>query len=446
MKTYYQFWFHFSLVILALFFIISCSGTRHGEKLSVEATIENQIPILIENVRKSPENPQAHYQLAKTYFDVDSMQQALTAVNKSLELNGKSNRARLLRGDIFLEQQMLKQAYQDYVDVLTSETGDEFVESIRTRFGRPFPIYLLTSGDFNNAFPYFSPDGKRIAFQSDRDGNWEIYLMDVDGTQQVRLTNNQAHDEMPVFGVRSNIIAFSSTRDDTSNRSRINKARNIFLMDLLTGNVARVVEHVADDWFPALTDRGQKIAFVSERDDERDVPFQEKLSDIYLKDLQSSKLLRLTQNQADDGSPSFSSDGKWILFASNLDGNFQIYRMNSQGQDVHKLTHGNFDCGAPHFSHDGKVITFFADKYGNFDIFMMGDQGENVIRLTNNMAQDAYPRFSSDKRKIVFHSNRTGKYQLYWIDLMNPLNHDDLTTALQNEIDALQDSETRIKD
>jgi len=85
-------------------------------------------------------------------------------------------------------------------------------------------------------------------------------------------------------------------------------------MDLETANVARQIDHPADDWYPALTNKGRQIVFTSERDDDRNVLFQERFSDIYLEDISKAKLFRLTQNEADDSSPSVSATGKLIIF------------------------------------------------------------------------------------------------------------------------------------
>jgi len=71
---------------------------------------------------------------------------------------------------------------------------------------------LLTTGT-NNAHPTWSPDSKRIAFQSNREGNSEIYVIDVDGTNLKRLTNNDVDDEYPTWSPDGNFIAFQSKRE-----------------------------------------------------------------------------------------------------------------------------------------------------------------------------------------------------------------------------------------
>ncbi len=428
-----QLWRWLMLVLIFL----SCGGRNETPIDAGSSLPAANLQFLIENANRNPENPQVHLQLARAYFENNSLDLALTSVEKSLELDEASSEARMLRGNILLAQHQVIQAYADYLAILNSPTRDEYVEQIRIKFGKPFPIHQLTRGDYNNAFPCFSPENNRIVFQSDRDGNWEIYLMDTDGTREVRLTNHVEQDEMPVFSAQENIIAFTSTRDDSAVVSRLDKNRNIFLLDLVSGKIAREIDHPADDWYPSLADNGRKLVFVSERDDAREVSYQEKISDIYFKDIRSGEIVRLTQNERDDGSPSFSADGKWILFTSTTDGFFQIYKMSINGLLIEQLTFLNGNCGAPHFSPDGQKITFFADLFGNYDIYEMDDNGENILRLTNDPAQDAYPSYSSDKRKIIFHSNESGKYQIYWIDLMNPMLADELIRELELTLSGL---------
>ena len=420
--------------IFGIMLLIGCGATRKTVKESTLASPRTNLNFLLEEVKENPKDPYVYYKLSKVYAEMDSIDYALVTVDTALGLDPNFNQAKLLRANLLLKKNRIKEGYTEYLAILKSDTGDEFVEEIRSNLGQPYPIYALTSSDYNNAFPCFSPDDRRIAFQSDRDGNWEIYLMDVDGAQAVRLTNNEAQDEMPVFGTENNIFAFTSTRDDSIHQGRLEKTRNIYVMDIVAGTAAPIEKSEADDWYPALVGKGDRLVFVSERDDLREVPFHEKWSDIYIQDLEKSTVLRLTQNEADDGSPSVVSNGKWLLFTSNRTGSYQVYRMDLKGNMVEQLTFLKGNCGAPHFSHDGKMITFFADVTGNFEIYMMDHTGTNLVQITNDQAQDSYPSFSMDKRKIIFQSNRTGKYQIYWIDLMNPLRHDDLVRNLEEKI------------
>jgi Tol biopolymer transport system component len=117
----------------------------------------------------------------------------------------------------------------------------------------------LTNNAAGDSDPAFSPDGTKIAFTSNRDGNLEIYVMDADGTDQTRLTNNAAPgDEKPNWSPGGSKIAFTSLRDG-------NYA--IYVMNALDGSEQKRLtkKAAADDYSPAFSPNGKKIAFTSGR-------------------------------------------------------------------------------------------------------------------------------------------------------------------------------------
>jgi len=171
----------------------------------------------------------------------------------------------------------------------------------------------LTNNPADDFSPSWSPDDKNIAFASDRDGNWEIYIMNTDGSGQIRLTNNTAVDGAPSWSPDDKNIAFESDRD---------------------GN-----------W------------------------------EIYIMNADGSGQTNLTDNPADDFSPSWSPDGKRIAFASDRDGNWEIYIMNADGSGQTNLTDNPVDYYASSWSPDGKRIAFESDRDGNYEIYVMNVEG-----------------------------------------------------------------------
>ena len=426
--------------LLISFLIMNCGSANKGVQ---ETTTDIQtgkigLRLLKEEVRKNPNDPQVLFRLGLAYAEMDSLDFAFTYYDSALYYNPSFARAMYERGNLLLKKNRIKEGYSQYLEVLQNDRGEDYSSEIAGRLGLPYPIHQLTKGDYNNAFGYYSPLGDRIVFQSDRDGNWEIYLMDEKGIQDVRLTHDLAHEEMPVFASDSKGIAFTSTREDSGHLDRVDMTRNIYYMDIVGNQQARIVESLFDDWYPAFTNKKNEIVFVSETDDPREINFDEKLSDIYLRDLNSGTTFRLTQNEADDGSPSVSRNGKWILFNSNRSGTFQIHRMDKKGTLVEQLTFLEGNCGGPHFSHNGKKIVFFAELNNNYDIYIMTATGQKLTKLTCHPAQDAYPCFSPDGKRIIFHSNRSGKFQIYWIDLMNPFNHEEVVKQLEKKIALLR--------
>jgi len=198
----------------------------------------------------------------------------------------------------------------------------------------------------------------KIAFISNRDGNWEIYVMNADGSELENLTNNPADDATPSWSPDGKKIAFVSVRD--------------FLWD----------------YEPSWSPDGKKIAFWSNRDGNRE---------IYVMNADGSEQRNLTNNPADDVDPSWSPDGKKIAFASRRDGklNFdEIYVMNADGSEQKRLTNNLGNDDAPSWSPDGKKIAFSSDKGGNREIYVMNADGSEQKRLTNNPGFDAYPSWS----------------------------------------------------
>jgi Tol biopolymer transport system component len=193
----------------------------------------------------------------------------------------------------------------------------------------------------------------KIAFQTNRDGNFEIYTVNADGSSPTRLTN--------VAG---------------------------------------------DDLAPAWSPDGTKIAFASARDGGG--------YEIYTMNADGSGQTRLTNNGAvDDAQPSWSPDGTQIAFTTNRDGNFEIYKMNADGTSPVRLTNNAANDSWSSWSPDGTKIAFESNRTGNFEVFTMNADGTSQINRTNNAAIDEYPDWFPDSVQLIFDSNRDGNPELY---------------------------------
>jgi TolB protein len=102
-----------------------------------------------------------------------------------------------------------------------------------------------------------------------------------------------------------------------------------------------------------------------------------------------------------------------IAFASNRDGNFEVYIMNADGSGQRNLTNHPALDSRPAWSPDGAKLAFFSDRDGSRDIYAMDADGSNVVRLTDNPASDHTPAWSPDGDKIAFVSDRAGRSQIW---------------------------------
>ena len=231
---------------------------------------------------------------------------------------------------------------------------------------------------------------ERIAFSTNRDGNFEIYSMKADGSNPLRLTTNAAGDADPSFSADGTKIAFSSGRDGNA---------EIYVMNADGTDQTRLTNNLGSDWLPVFSADGTKIAFVSDRAGVN--------SEVWVMNADGTNQTQVTNAQYPAFSPAFSPDGTQILYSS-FDGNaIEIFRINVDGSGNTNLTENTTtDNRDPSFSPDGTKIVYQVYQNGNWDIFTMNADGSNPVNITNRPGtSDTEPAFSPDGNHIVFNSN-----------------------------------------
>jgi hypothetical protein len=243
-----------------------------------------------------------------------------------------------------------------------------------------------------------------MLFSSNRDGNSEIYALNLANQSLNRLTTNTAQDIQPALAPDGIRVAYVSNQDGnneiylggTDRRTPLN----------LTGNAA-------DDQQPAWSPDGNWIAFTSTRDGNQE---------IYVMRSDGSQLRNLTNQAANDSAPTWYSVGglfgfgseDWIAFASNRDGNQEIYRVRPDGSGLTNLTSNPAQDYAPSGFPGGQTLAFVSERDGNPEIYTMNQNGGSVTRLTNNPAQDLEPAISSNGW-VLFSTDREGNLEVYVI-------------------------------
>jgi len=250
----------------------------------------------------------------------------------------------------------------------------------------------------------------QIAFVSDRDGDLEIYVMDVGGTGLTQLTHNQADDEGPSWSPDGSRIALHSNRDGHS---------QIYVMDADGSNETRLLTSAAWDAWVYWSPDGTKIAFSRWADHDGTGDYR---TEVYVMNADGTNVRRLTYSSAlGSGAgawPSgWSPDGSQILFYWYREGYDQLWIMNSDGSSQRKLTTDAHWNAIPSMSPDGTRIAFVSHRDGNYEIYIMNSDGTNPTRLTYASEEDWRPTWPQDGSKILFESKRDGRTQVYW---MNP--------------------------
>jgi TolB protein len=298
-------------------------------------------------------------------------------------------------------------------------------------------IKQLTFGG-ENAEAYFSADGKKLIFQSTRDGREcdQIYTMNIDGSDVKMVSTGDGRTTCSYYLPSGREILYSSThlgakpcppRPDFSQGYvwAVYDTFDIFIANPDGSNVKQLTSTPGYDAETTINRQG-KLVFTSKRDGDLD---------IYTMDRSGKNVKRLTNELGYDGGPFWSYDGKQIVYrayhpqtekekadyTSLLKQNLirptvlDIWVMNADGSNKRQVTKLNKASFAPYFFPDGKRIIFSsnnADPKGrDFDLYMINVDGSGMERITFNNTFDGFPMFSPDGKKLVFASNRNAAKQ-----------------------------------
>ena len=221
-----------------------------------------------------------------------------------------------------------------------------------------------------DSYPNPSPDGTRIAFQSNRTGDWEIYVMNVDGSNLQQLTHSAGFDGAPIWSPDGNRIVFPSERDGDP---------EIYIMRANGADQSRLTNTPGDDSHPHWFPDGSRIIFNSARTSpDLKAPWGKQYHEIHTMKTDGSDVRRITDFKTVSTYALVSPDTKKIAFRQVING--------------------------PAFNWD--LSTNVSDR--NSEVFIMDIDGKNLRNVSNSPAFDGWPWWSPDGSRLVFTSNRGG--------------------------------------
>ena len=249
----------------------------------------------------------------------------------------------------------------------------------------------VTSGTATDTDPTSSSNGDKIVFVSNRDGgDSELYMVNSTGTDLQRLTNSPGEDSEPSFRRDGKAIVFTSVRSGGN--------RHLFTLTFATGVVRNLMPtSISSDSTASFSPDSRRIVFTSRRDGN---------AEIYTLVLADGTVTRLTTDVAtkpsEDTEASFNRAGDTVVFSGTRDGNQEIYKVPATGGAIVRMTSNLSADSAPQFSPFQNYIVFQSNLRGNFDLFTLsltstGGPG-TLYRITRTSDVDIMPSWggSSD--------------------------------------------------
>ncbi|MHC4414021.1 MAG: right-handed parallel beta-helix repeat-containing protein [Planctomycetota bacterium] len=221
--------------------------------------------------------------------------------------------------------------------------------------------------------------GGKIAFQSDRDSNAEIYVMNADGSGQTRLTNDAGADVAPCWSPDGTKIVFASNRAS---------GYEIYTMDADGSNVTPLTNTSGDNNEPVWSPDGTKIAFQSFRDSDWE---------IYVMNANGSAQTNISNTAGTDQDPAWSPDGTKIAFVSLRGGDLdlELYTMDADGSNQTALTADSVYDISPWWSPDGALILYSTFGTANDEVYTRNaTDGSGLNNLSNTAGSDGKPVWS----------------------------------------------------
>ena len=239
----------------------------------------------------------------------------------------------------------------------------------------------------------FPGDQPQIVFHSDPGGASDLYLMNMDGSGLVRLTENFNTGPFGVVSPDGRWLAFS----DLGNH-------DLFLLDLEAAQQGKgsepvnLTESTQSEAEPAWSPDGRRLAYVSYDN-----------GHIYWLELNDGlENPTIFDTGAIGFQPTWSADGTRLAFFSDRDGNAEIYVMESDGSKQTRLTDHAAPDYSPRWSPDGQQLLFISERDGNAEVYIINTDGTGLLNLSNDPAHDEFAFWSPDSTRIVFVSYQDG--------------------------------------
>jgi hypothetical protein len=279
-------------------------------------------------------------------------------------------------------------------------------------------------GNFVNTGGGISPDGTRMAFLSDRTDYFDVWVLDIESnkfSRMLRGERNPGFEELKWLDTR---VSWSPDGKYLTFASKSGAHDAVNILDVRRHRIKQRLKYDLDGIFnPTWSPDGTKIAFVGMKSGQ---------SDIYCTDVNTKKMSKVTDDVYSDDDPAWSADSKSIYFASDREDNLQVngypptteiwkenyhemhlYNIHLGENVATQLTSGPYNERTPTVTSDGKFLVYVSDSNGIFNLFRMNLANDSAVAITNCLTGALRPSASLRTERLVFTSLTKGGYDIF---------------------------------
>jgi len=273
---------------------------------------------------------------------------------------------------------------------------------------------LTENAEFNTN-PVFSPDGKRIAFISTRNGYGDLFVMNADGMSQKSILKSRIGRSLDVIHYEGHALSWSPDGEKIVFAGEKKEKNYLYIINLRKNKLKKLYLPLEVLKSPCFSRKGDKIVFVG---------MEGGINDLYLVDANGKNMKKLTSDEFDDNYPVFSPDDKKIVYVSEREKQKDLFLLDVETLAITRLTSTPSDEMDPSWSPDGDSIVYIGDYSGIYNIYRMdlSDLGEDVqeenperdiFQLTDVKVGIFTPEISPDGEHLLFVSYRHGEMNIH---------------------------------
>lgn len=267
----------------------------------------------------------------------------------------------------------------------------------------------LTNTNSDNRYASYNKDGEVIVFESNRDGHWQVYIMDVNGNKQERIIVSESNDRRPTWHPYKNIILFES------DRTGINE---LYTYDLSDRTLTKVpIDLRGNKMHAQFAPNGKELVF--------NYKVRDNNYNIYIISINGKRRKKIIDNAFENTYPRFTPRGDAILYFSKKhtkNVNDEIYVHNIITDEDKRLTATTYNNNFADWSNNGVRLAYSSvTESGNPEIFLMNKDGKSVRQITYNTGGSTLPHWSPKDINLLITGKRNGHEQICKILLKEKL-------------------------